>query len=196
MIETSKSLLERLRAGSDPQGWNRLVALYSPWILRWIKRAGVQDHDADDVVQEVLSELIRTLPTFHYDRNKGLFRSWLRTVTVNRLRVFWRTKKPLPVGGGDDGSAGNLLDQLEDPDSDLSALWNQEHDRFIVQQLMTLIEPEFEPITWAAFRRVVQDGINPAAAGAELGMTRGAVYTAKSRVLQRMREELAGMVDD
>ncbi len=82
MIETSTSLLARLRTDSDPQGWSRLVALYSPWILTWVRRAGVHSHDADDVVQDVLGELVRAIPTFQYDPDRGHFRSWLRTMTV------------------------------------------------------------------------------------------------------------------
>lgn len=196
MLDTSASLLERLRLGSDPNGWARLVDLYSPWILRWVRRYDVQAHDADDLAQEVFSELIRELPRFHYDRKQGLFRSWLRTITVNRLRVFWRTKKPVPIGvAGDDSALGNRLDQLADSGSELSQLWNKEHDEYLSQRLMTLIEPEFEPTTWKAFLRVVRDGVEPSAVATELGMTRGAVYTAKCRILQRMRSELAGLVD-
>jgi len=196
MIETSPSLLDRLRKGADQQSWTRLVDLYSPWIHRWVRRYGVQDHDADDVVQEVLGKVVSEMPDFQYDRERGLFRSWLRTITANQLRAFFRKKKPLPIGtGGEDSEIGNRLGELEDPHSALSQLWNKEHDAYLTERLMTLIEPEFEATTWKAFVRVVREGRDPDAVGAELGMKRGAVYTAKSRVLKRMREELDGMVE-
>jgi RNA polymerase sigma-70 factor (ECF subfamily) len=193
MLDTSLSLLERLRDGKEAGGWSRLVDLYSPLIERWARRYGLQPHDVDDVVQDVLVELHRELPRFQYDRSQGLFRSWLRTVTVNRLRVFWRQKKPIPIGGGD-SNIPNQLDELADPHSGVSKLWDQEHDAHVAQRCMKSIEQEFEPQTWQAFALVVIQGLKPDEAAARLGMTRGAVYTAKFRVLARLKQEAAGLV--
>jgi RNA polymerase sigma-70 factor (ECF subfamily) len=82
-----------------------------------------------------------------------------------------------------------MLDQLQDPDSGLSHLWDQEHDQHIVRRLLAMIEPHFSPSTWQAFRRVVLDGARPDTVAAELGLSVNAVFIAKSRVLQRLREE-------
>jgi RNA polymerase sigma-70 factor (ECF subfamily) len=54
---------------------------------------------------------------------------------------------------------------------------------------------EFEPATVRAFRRVVLDGAPSALVAQELGISVGAVYVAKSRVLGRLREEAQGLVD-
>ncbi len=194
--DTPKSLLARLQSGTESGGWVRLTELYSPLLQRWARHFGLQAHDADDLVQEVLSQLIAELPTFEYNRERGLFRSWLRTVTVNRMRVFWRTKKPMPIGaGGDDSAAGNQLDQLADSDSGLTRLWNQEHDEYIVSRLKAQVRPEFDEKTWQAFTSVAEDSRDPAEVAVELGMSRGAVYVAKSRVLKRLRDELDGLAD-
>jgi RNA polymerase sigma-70 factor (ECF subfamily) len=195
MIDTSVSLLQRVRNGSDTTSWKRFVDLYSPWIAAWARRAGIKPQDIDDVVQEVLSKLHGELPKFEYDRERGLFRSWLRTLTVNCMRVVWRSKKLITIGRNDDSDIGNGIEQLADPNSDLSQMWDREHDQFLAERLLALTEPEFEPGTWKAFLRVVQEEADPATVASELGMTRGAVYTAKCRVLQRLRDQLAGLVD-
>jgi RNA polymerase sigma-70 factor (ECF subfamily) len=86
-----------------------------------------------------------------------------------------------------------ILQQLEDPHSELSRQWDREHDAHLTQRALELLEPEFKATTWQAFRRLV-DGATPDAVAAELGLTVNAVCIAKSRVLRRLREELAGLV--
>src|SRR5687767_13740052 len=169
--DTSTSLLERLRTQPDDAGWQRLLALYQPLLQNWLRRYGLQSSDVDDLVQEILLTVTRELPKFHYDPKRGAFRSWLRTILVNRLRMFWRTRQAQPQTIGDPDFQKNVLEKLEDPASDLSRQWDQEHDRTIVQRLMVRVDPEFVQATWRAFRRVVLEGMRPAAVASELGMT-------------------------
>jgi RNA polymerase sigma-70 factor (ECF subfamily) len=192
--DTPISLLERLRLGPDPASWERLVALYTPLVRRWLGRYAVQPADADDLVQEVLGTLLRELPQFRHDLRRGAFRRWLRTVALNRLRAFWRTRKALPqaVGATD---LGPVLDRLEDPVSDLSRLWDEEYDRHVVRRLLEMIELEFEPATWQAFRMLVLEGLPTRDVAARLGISVNAVRIAKHRVLSRFRREIEGLLD-
>ncbi len=194
MSETSTSLLERLRDPTDVAAWRRLTDLYSPLIRGWLRRYALQAPDLDDLVQEVLSVLVRELPGFRHNERRGAFRSWLRTITVHRLRAFWRAQRLRPdaAGGGD---LPKELEQLEDPDSDLSRRWDEEHDRHVARRLLELIEPDFAPTTWRAFRRLVLEGSPAREVAAELGVTVNAVLIAKSRVLQRLRQERRGLTD-
>lgn len=188
MSHTSATLLERLRDRADAAAWQRLVDLYSPLLSGWLRRYSLQDADVDDLVQEVLVTVAREAPKFQHSGRRGAFRHWLRSILVNRLREFWRDRRLRPLATGDSEFAA-MLDQLEDSDSSLSHLWDQEHDQHIVRRLLALIEPQFAPSTWQAFRRVVLEGARPDTAAAELGLTVNAVFIAKSRVLQRLREE-------
>ena len=192
MPETPVSLLERLRLRPDPESWRRLVDLYAPLIRDWLPRHSLQPPDADDLSQDVLTVLVKELPNFQHDLRPGSFRRWLRTITVNRLRNFWRSGKRRPV------SAGNvdfLLDQLEQPDSPLSRQWDEEHDRHVVARLLELLEPEFEPATWRAFRLLVLEGKPTSEVAAELNMSANAVRIAKSRILTRFRQEAEGLLE-
>src|SRR3954463_2086146 len=96
---TSHSLLERARDPAHAVSWRKLTDLYTPLIRRWARPYVAQPADLDDVVQDVLALLVRELPRFEHSQNPGAFRAWLRTLTVNRLRVIWRTR--LPATGGD-----------------------------------------------------------------------------------------------
>jgi RNA polymerase sigma-70 factor (ECF subfamily) len=194
MSETSHSLLERLRERPDGDDWRRLVDLYAPLLRAWMGRHGVQSADVDDLIQEVLTVLVRELPRFQHNQRPGAFRRWLRTILVHRLRDFWRDRqhRPQAVGGSD---VLSQLDQLEDPESALSRLWDEEHDHSVVRRLLERIEGEVTPSTWQAFRRVALEGKDEATVAGELGLSVNAVFIAKSRVLQRLRREAAGLIE-
>jgi RNA polymerase sigma-70 factor (ECF subfamily) len=191
VLETSFSLLERLRLSSDSAAWQRLVDLYTPYIQSWLRRQNVQPADVDDLTQEVLQSVVRALPNFEHDLRPGAFRRWLRTITVNQLRSFWRVRRPQTLTP----EAEQALDRLEDPASDLSRLWDEEHDRHVVGRLLEWIRAEFEPTSWRAFQMVVLEGHSAAEAGAELGISANAVRIAKSRILARLRQESDGLID-
>jgi RNA polymerase sigma-70 factor (ECF subfamily) len=194
MSDTSASLLERLRQQPDAASWQRFVDLYTPLLQGWLRRNLVPANDVDDLVQDVMEVLVRELPNFRYDRARGSFRGWLRTITVNRLRMFWRSRQSRPLATGDSEIA-RKLGELEDPHSQLSQLWEREHDQHVARRLMKLIESEFEPATWKAFQRLALDGAAPTAVAAELGLSLNAVYLARYRVLKRLHQEIQGMTD-
>ncbi|MBM4071771.1 MAG: sigma-70 family RNA polymerase sigma factor [Planctomycetes bacterium] len=189
MSETSASLLEDLRERSDPRSWRRLMDVYWPLVYGWLRQRGLQHDDAEDLGQDVLHVLMRELPRFRYDRNRGTFRGWLRTITANRLRNFRRKHRARPVSLAETDWT-RIASDLEDPASQLSQQWDQEHDRFVARRLLAAIEGEFEPTTWQAFRRVAYDGDKPAAVAGDLGISVNAVFIAKSRVMRRLRDKM------
>ena len=73
--------------------------------------------------------------------------------------------------------------------------WDEEHDRHITRTLLASIRLEFQPATWRAFQRQVQDGRPAADVAAELGLSVNAVLIAKSRVLKKLREKAEGLVE-
>jgi RNA polymerase sigma-70 factor (ECF subfamily) len=193
LLPTSLSLLDRLRESSDTGDWRRLVDLYTPLIRHWLCLASLQSSDADDLTQEVLVTLVRELPSFRHDGRPGSFRVWLRLITVNRLREFWRARHRHPNATGD-SAIGEMLAQLEDPASGLSQLWDKEHDQHVAHRLLELIAPDFAPSTWQAFQRLLA-GEEPATVAEALGITKNAVLIAKSRVLARLRQEMKQLLD-
>src|SRR5262249_12171182 len=160
MDQTSASLLERLRAPSDREAWNRFAEIYEPLLNRWLLRYQLQHHDACDVAQEVLAIAARELPGFQYDPGRGAFRGWLRSVLTNQLPAFWRGRNGQPAGVGSDEWQDRLA-ALEDPASELSAQWDCEYNQQVAQRTLALIQNEFETTTWKAFWGAVVDGRKP-----------------------------------
>jgi RNA polymerase sigma-70 factor (ECF subfamily) len=187
------SLLYRARQGEE-HAWRRLVDLYQPLIRGWLIRQHVQPQEADDLCQDVLAVLVKELPRFEHAGRPGAFRSWLRTITVNRARAFWRS------GSGRARAAGSeevlrRIEELADPQSALSRIWDAQYDRHVLQQLLAVVEREFEPATVQAFRRLTFDEASGQEVASELSMSLAAVYGAKSRVLLRLRKEAEGLLD-
>jgi RNA polymerase sigma-70 factor (ECF subfamily) len=195
MNETSLSLLDRAREGPSSGSWERLVDVYSPLLHGWLARLSVQPSDADDLVQEILLAISRDLSKFQHSGRNGAFRSWLRTILLNRVRDFWRSSKYRPTAAGGTSWA-ERLEQLADDRSDASREWNLEHDRHVMARLLQQVRPRFEPKTWEAFHRQVFEGQRADVVAQELGMPLNSVYVARSRVLSTLRREAAGLIDE
>jgi RNA polymerase sigma-70 factor (ECF subfamily) len=178
---TSASLLDRLAVKSDAGAWQRLVEVYTPLIRGWLVRHAVQDADCSDLVQEVLAVVMQKMPEFHHNQRRGAFRAWLRAITTNCLRDFWKARRYRPRATGD-SDFQEVLNQMADPDS-------------VTRKLLQLLQPHFEPRTWTAFVKVAVDGAEAERVAAELKMTVNAVWIAKSRVLARLRQEANGLID-
>lgn len=190
ILETSLSLLERLRTSPNDADWSRLIEAYSPLVRTWVLRSGVQATDADDLTQEVLLVLHRELPSFQHNQRVGAFRSWLRQIVVHRLRNFLRARGRQLAAGDED-----QLRQLEDDGSHLSQLWDREHNLAIARKLLELLDARFTESTRLVFRRLVLDGADADTVAAETSLSLNAIFTAKSRVLRELRRLGAGLVD-
>jgi len=183
MHTTPVSLLEQLRRPSADQAWERFVRLYTPLLWHWARRLTAQEHDAADLVQDVLIVLVRKLPEFQYQPG-GSFRGWMRTVLVNKWRDRPRLTAPVPLENG-----------VEPLASDANGLEEREYQQYLVGRALQLMAVQFEPATWqACWEMVVNDRPVEEVAG-RLGITVNAAYLAKSRVLARLRQELQGLLD-
>jgi RNA polymerase sigma-70 factor, ECF subfamily len=191
MSVTSISLLDGLRQQPSDSAWQRLVDLYTPLIRAWLKRYSVRHQDVEDLVQDVLAVVVRKVPDFQRNPQVGSFRRWLRNITCNCLRDFWRAQRYRPGGN----RFAHILDQLEDTGSALSKRWDHEHDAHVTQRLLAMIRPRVQAKTWQAFQRVALEGAPVDQVADELAMTVNAVFIAKSRVVHLLRQEGRGLLD-
>ena len=189
---TPSSLLDRLRSPGDGPAWERLLALYGPTVEGWCRRAGLSAEDAADVCQEVFRSVVRGITAFRRDRPGDSFRGWLYATTRNRVIDFRRRagRQPQAAGGTDAHDRLLELPAEEPPDSQAAGT----EARAVYERCVRLIRAEFEERTWRAFWAAAVDGRPAAEVAAELGMTPGAVYVAKSRVLKRLREEFGDLL--
>src|SRR5437588_246741 len=186
--KTRVSLLLRLRDAQDNEAWAEFVDLYAPLVYRMARRHGLQDADAADLTQDVLGALHTALPRFCYDANRGTFRGWLFTVARNFLRrsAQARRRHP-PASGAPDLQA--LLEQQPAPPEEVER-WEQEYQQRLFEYAAQRVRGHFRPATWEAFWRTSVENQTAREVAAALGVSVGAVYIARTRVLARIREEI------
>src|SRR5260370_19273501 len=152
-----------------PVWWWLLWCCSEP--IGWLNRQGVPARDLEDLSQDILLSVVKHLPTFQHSGNRGAFRSWLRTIVCNRTTDYWRAADlPSQASGGSGATAA--LQQIEDPNSDLNRQWDEEHDHYVLNCLLDLVEEEFQPTTLAAFRRPAPHGARAAEAAQRTGPSR------------------------
>ena len=186
MQTTIVNLIHQAGTGT-PDAWTELDRIYRPFVASWYESQSVDLCDVEDLVQETMTTLVKELPKFQHNGRTGAFRVWLRTICLNRLLGYRRmmANRHKPVGGS------QFLQALQDlaEDDPLIVQWNQEHDSAILRFLFERLQSQLDPATVSVFRRLTIDSISVADVANEFGMTVGAVYVARSRVLRRLREE-------
>jgi RNA polymerase sigma factor (sigma-70 family) len=180
---TRPSLLIRIRAGHDAEAWRQFVELYAPLVYGFARKRGLQDADAADLVQDVLQQVASAARRFDYDPIKGSFRSWLFQVIRNRFNKFVNARRLQQQGSGGAG----LQDFLEQQPADEAVSdWDDEYDQRLFAWAVEQVRPEFEESSWQAFWMTAYEGKVPADAASALGISVGAVYIAKSRIVARL----------
>ena len=183
---TRASLLFRLRDSQDHEAWMEFVSLYEPATYRLLRRHGLQDADAREVMQELFLAVSRSIDRWDPARERGSFRGWLRRVSRN-LVINWlehRERRVIATGGSD---LHAMLDELPANSGSENAEFDKELRRVLFQRAAEHVRREVQPATWQAFWETAIVGTSPGDTANKLGMGVGAIRVAKCRVLARLR---------
>ncbi|MEK6263083.1 MAG: sigma-70 family RNA polymerase sigma factor [Planctomycetota bacterium] len=188
---TRPSLLLRLRDPGDHDAWVEFVSLYEPVIYRVLRRTGLQDADALEVLQDLFLAVNRNIERWQVGEEHGSFRGWLRRVTRN-LVVSWvrRQRRQLATMPID---LDALLDSTSTEDCPATDEFDHELRRALFHRASEQVRAEVRPLTWQAFWNVAVSGISVAETASKLGMTPGAVRVAKCRIVSRLSVVVAEM---
>lgn len=186
--ETRASLLIRVRDPADQVAWHEFVEIYRPVILRLAKQKGMQEADAEDIAQQVLTSVAKAVEQRQHDPKRAKFRTWLNRVAQNAiLNALTRGK---PDRGSGDSALQAILNQHESnngPDSDLLRL---EHRREVFRWAARQVRKEFQQDTWDAFWLTAIEGQNVEDVAFKLKKNHGAIYAARSRIMRRIKEQV------
>lgn len=182
--ETRHSMIARLANPADIATWLEFLRVYEAAILRYCRARGLQDTDAEEVCQDVALALARQAQNWESTGRAGSFRSWLfetsRRLCLKRIRDD-RTFQSL------DAVTSELSDSYEDAEQSLLNRERDDHRDWLLCAAAGIVQAEVENQTWQAFWRTSVDGVAPADVALELGVGVGTIYTAKCRVLSRLR---------
>ena len=192
MLTTQKSLIFRIRDVSDAVAWSNFVEIYGPLVYRYGRRKGLQDADAADLSQAVLTEVAHCIDRFNYDAKLGKFRNWL--MVIARYKLSRLSRKQARHTGSGDTHVMTLLDQQPSAD-EFAEKWEAEYREHLFRWASDQVKNEVTDQTWQAFWKTAVEEKSPAEAAEELNMKVGSIYVAKSRVMIRIRDKIAS-VDD
>ena len=189
--ETRESLMIQVKNPDNRVAWEQFVAIYRPVIVRTAAKRGMQAADAQDLAQQVLLAVASAIGDWEKRDESTRFRHWLARVTRNAIvNAITRGPKDRAVGGS---SAGELLAQHQKPDHETVSLIDWEYRRELYVQAANIVQRDVQPDTWRAFELTVIDGMSNQAAAKQLGKTLGTIYTARCRIMQRLRDVIAEM---
>ncbi|GAB5405836.1 MAG: sigma-70 family RNA polymerase sigma factor [Aureliella sp.] len=187
--ETRQSLLLQLANSSNQRAWEEFVELYQPAVYRVAVSNGLQDADAQDLVQTVFVSVAGAIGQWSEKDTGQRFRYWLlriaKNATVNAI-----TRKPIAqriAGLGHE----EVLQQVADANQETQSIVELEYRREVYIRAAEQVQRDVNPDTWRAFELTAIEGLSKEAAANELGKSVGTVYAARSRIMKRLCEAVA-----
>ncbi len=191
---TRASLLCRVKNPRDLDAWQEFVEIYQPAIYRFARKRGLQPADADDLAQLVFAKVSEKVQDWDFEEEQGSFRAWILVVTRNAVINSLTRKKPDAAAGGTTMTqqlANHSLNE-ERVDAELQG----EYRRATFRHAAKIVRVEFSETTWQAFWLTSIENQSTEVVVNQLGITMGALYAARSRVMRRLKEVVKQLVEE
>jgi RNA polymerase sigma-70 factor (ECF subfamily) len=186
--ETRASLIVRLRNRADQEAWYEFVEIYRPVVYRLARVKGLQDADAEDLAQQVLTAVAGAIERWDPDPQRGRFRAWLGRIAHNQIVNALSRGAPDRATGV--SAECDVLDQQAAHDGPDSELLRTEYRREVFAWAARQVRAEFHGGTWEAFWHTAVEGRDIADVANLLGKQPGAVYAARSRAMRRLKQKV------
>ncbi len=189
LLETRSSLIQRLKATINGESWEEFFHTYWELIYNVARRAGLSEADAQDIVQETILKVHNSLDRFEYNRKRGTFKGWLRTVTRSRLNDFFKKQQRRPALNQPLEETADELQNLEDPEGpEIEKIWDEEWNRNLIQAALSRTKKLSSPKQFQIFKCHYIDEWTVRETCRTLGVNAAQVYMAKQRVGKIFRE--------
>ena len=182
--QTRPSLLASVQESKGQPTWREFFDRYAPAIYHVARLQGLAANDADDIVQQVMTSIVTHITEFHYDRDRGRFRDWVRRITKNKIVSMRRGARPpvtLPEAA--------LMDHMVDEHS-IESLWEHEWRLQDLHYCVDQVAAEVSPRRMRAFRMYVLEGVSAAETARRLEMDVGYVYVTRNQIMGRIRRRM------
>ena len=187
---TRSSVLRAVADTENEAAWQRLFDLYAGFVFSIARSKGLNDADADDIVQVVFTDLARNLPTFQYDRAKGKFRAYLSGL------VNWRVMDKLKVGKRDADLKASFWEEAKAASSDDNGFAEREWQAAALEEALRRIKPDVNPEHYAAFVASAIDGQDTETVMRLYGISSDNLYQIRKRLTAKLRETVASVLSE
>ena len=196
-IPTRASLIGRLKDVDDQTSWQDFYDTYRRLIFSAAIKAGLNEQEAEDVVQETVVTVAKTMPEFRYDPSICSFKTWLLRLT--RFRIVDQLRRRPPVGkfesihsiGSEQSPAVN---QLPDPAGlDLDAIWDEEWKNDLLAKAVQKVRNQVNAEQFQIFDFYVLHKWSVLEVAKRLNVNVGQVYLAKHRISKMIKQEIQAL---
>lgn len=191
--ETRWSLVVRLQDERDEAAWYEFIAEYEPFLLTFLQRRGLQDADAQDVAQQVLTSICQSVSNYKPDGRPGAFRRWMSTIARHAAIKFLQRKSRQPDSGGGTQFLARMNDIATTDDDPVA---RQEYQQAVFAWAVSRVKDEFRESTWNAFWETTVNHRPIDVVAKELDLSTGAIYMARSRVMARLKAQVARLLQE
>lgn len=186
---TRSSLIARVRNASDVVGWRIFHAQYQRLVFHVCSKAGLRREDAEDVSQEALAAVAKSIAEFTLDRSKGSFRGWLRHITAHKIADFLRKK--YREGASRVELPAEVFDVRAGEATICDEVWDEEWRSYLLRQALEAVEKDASARSMQIFHMSAVQGLSVEQIRETLGLSRTQVYLAKYRVGSLVKKEIA-----
>jgi RNA polymerase sigma-70 factor (ECF subfamily) len=198
-IQTRSSLLNRLKSGDDADSWSEFYRVYGKLIRDFALRAGLNDTETDEVVQETAIAISRHLPEFRYDPKVCRFKTWLLNQASWRIKDQLRKRKKGPFAAilssqdsssADETARTSTINRVPDPAAaDLDALFEAEWQKSLFALALERVKQKFTLKQFQIFDLAAVKEWPASDVARSLGVTLASVYVTRHRFLTAMKKE-------
>lgn len=199
-LPTRASLLDRLKNPSDDASWSEFDRNYRGLLTGVARRAGLNDHETAEVVQDTLIALARKIPEFRYQPGKDSFKGWL--LQVLRWRIVDRVRRRAAARALEPATLAERLSERDDPVSHsnptnvadpreaFASIWDAEWEEHLLKQALARVKRQANPEQYAIYhlREIEQRPV--AEVRKALGVSAAAIYLASFRVGALLKREV------
>jgi len=186
---TRYSLLLRIKDPHNHTAWVEFLEIYEPLVYRVARRKGLQDADARNLCQEVFQAVAKSARQWTPEARPSSFRGWLFRVARNVIVDGFRQQQRHLRGTGSSDVQRLLENMPAEADIGASEI-ESEYRRNVLRVAARAIQGEFTTSTWQAFWQTAVNSRGIAEVATELGISTGAVYIARSRIVARLNERV------
>ena len=193
LVRTRATLLGRMKNLDDQASWQEFFEIYWPLIYGVARKAGLNDAEAQDVVQETMVAVSKHMPQFSYDPAIGTFKAWLLTLTRWRIVDQFRKRGPISPHQAhpDDSARTGTLDRMADEKtSDWTAIWETDWQKTLLTAAMARVKRHLDPQKFQIFDFYVNREWPPDKVAQTFNVAVNQVYLVKNRVTEMLREEV------
>jgi len=179
---TRASLIASIRDGVGASTWQDFFRHYAPAVFRVALQRGMRRDEADDIVQQVMITVVRRIGAFDYDRDRGQFRSWVRTIADNKIlehrRKFARDARTALAAAAEQ--------PVETDDETWQREWRSQDLMHCMEELMADV-----PLRHLeAFRMYVVERRPVEEVARRMDLSVGNVYVIRTRIIKRLRQRM------